>query len=284
MARLPARWRSLMGVPGIVAVALAAGALYQRRGASRNRRQFPPPGRLIDVGGHRLHVSCEGHGNPFVLLESGIAASSLRWTLVQPGIAKFTRVCAYDRAGLAWSDAAASATTFERIVDELSAVLARLAPRSRYVLVGHSFGSFVVRGYAARHPERVAALVLVDPAMEWLLPTPRRRRMLWGGRQLSRIGAVLAHLGVVRACLTLLTHGAPGAPRQFVKVFGPTAARTLARLVGEDASFRPTSTRSSRPSGASQSVFTRWPRTCQHSNETVRSLLRSCRPVRFPLL
>ena len=214
-------------------MALAAGALYQRRGASRDRRQFPPPGRLIDVGGHRLHVTCEGHGSPLVLLESGIAASSLSWALVQPGIAKFTRVCAYDRAGLAWSDAAASARTFERIVDELSAVLARLAPGSRYVLVGHSFGSFVVRGYAARHPERVAALVLVDPAMEWLLPTPRRRRMLWGGRQLSRIGALLAHLGVVRACLTLLTHGAPGAPRQFVRIFGPTAARTLARLVGE---------------------------------------------------
>jgi len=168
-----------------------------------------------------------------VLLEAGIAASSLSWTVVQPQIAAFTRVCAYDRAGLAWSEPSSCPRTFDRIVTELGAVLARTAPGERYVLVGHSFGSFVVSAYARRHPEQVAGIVLVDPALEWLTTTSQQARLLRGGRQLSRVGAMLAHVGVVRACLALLTGGAPGAPRRFVKVFGPTAARTLERLVGE---------------------------------------------------
>src|SRR5688500_17342462 len=106
---------------------------------------FPPPGLLVDVGGHRLHVICSGSGSPVVLLESGIAASSLSWSIVQPEIAKFTRVCAYDRAGLAWSEVASCPRTFEQIVDELATVLADVAPGERYVLVGHSFRSLVIR-------------------------------------------------------------------------------------------------------------------------------------------
>jgi pimeloyl-ACP methyl ester carboxylesterase len=212
---------------------LLVGALYQRWGAARNRRQFPPPGTFVDVGGHSLHVVCAGAGAPTVLLESGIAASSLSWAIVQPAVAAFTRVCAYDRAGLAWSEAPSRPRTFSRIVDELAMLVDRLAGPDRVILVGHSFGSFVVRSYAARAPERVAGLVLVDPATEWLQMTPGRARLIKGGRQLSKIGALLAQLGVVRACLALLTGGAPGAPRRFVRVFGPTAAATLERLVGE---------------------------------------------------
>lgn len=222
-----------MALLAAVVALLAAGALYQAVAARRLRLQFTPPGQLIDVGGHRLHLICRGSGSPAVLLEAGIAASSLSWSLVLPEIAKFTRVCAYDRAGLAWSDAASCPRTFERIVDELSTVLARVGPGEGYVLVGHSFGSFVVRAYAARHPGNVRGLVLVDPPTEWLTMTPQRVRMLGGGRHLSRIGALLAHLGVVRACLALLTGGAPAAPRRFVRVFGSAAARMLERLVGE---------------------------------------------------
>jgi pimeloyl-ACP methyl ester carboxylesterase len=168
-----------------------------------------------------------------VLLESGIAASSLSWAAVQPEIARFTRVCAYDRAGFAWSDAPSCPRTLDRIVEELSAVLTHLDGRGPVILVGHSFGSFIVRAYAARHPGIVAGLVLLDPPTEWLTRTPQGTRMLKGGAQLSRVGALLAHLGVVRACLALLTGGAPGVPRRFVRLFGPTASHTLERLVGE---------------------------------------------------
>jgi pimeloyl-ACP methyl ester carboxylesterase len=214
-------------------IALAAGVAYQRLGTRRDRRYLRPPGRLVAVGGHRLHVVCAGAGSPLVLFESGIAASSLSWARVQPAVAAFTRACAYDRAGLAWSESPSGPRTFERIVDELGAVLSEVGSDGRCVLVGHSFGCFIVSAWAARQPAGVAALVLVDPATEWLALTPERARLLRGGRHLSRIGALLANIGVVRACLALLTGGAPAAPRGFVKVFGPTAARTLERLVGE---------------------------------------------------
>jgi pimeloyl-ACP methyl ester carboxylesterase len=193
----------------------------------------PPPGELIEVGGHRLHVTCEGRGAPLVLLEAGIAASSLSWARTLPAIAAFTRVCAYDRAGLAWSDAPSGPRTFEVICEELGTVLARVSQQSRSILVGHSFGSLIVSGYAARHPEHVAGLVLVDPPTEWLEPNKARARMLRGGRQLSRIGALLARFGVVRASLALLTGGRPRAARGVARMFGPTASRTLERLVGE---------------------------------------------------
>jgi pimeloyl-ACP methyl ester carboxylesterase len=167
------------------------------------------------------------------LLESAIAASSLSWAVVQPAVAQFTRVCAYDRTGLGWSEASPGSKSVDRTLGELDAVLKHAGFGARSVLVGHSFGSLLVRAYAARHPAKVAGLVLIDPPMEWLTATADRAWMLRGGRSLSKLGALLAHAGVVRACLALLTRGAPGAPRRFVRIFGPATARTLERLVGE---------------------------------------------------
>jgi pimeloyl-ACP methyl ester carboxylesterase len=196
-------------------------------------RRFPPPGDLIDVGGHRLHVACSGAGRPPVLFEAGIAGSSLSWALVQPAVARFTRVCAYDRAGLAWSDAPSCPRTFTRIVDELETVISGPLSGERVVLVGHSFGSFVVRGYASRRPAEVAGLVLVDPAVEWLTPDPHRAYRLRRARRLARVGAWLAHVGVPGVLLGKLIGGAPSAPRRFSRLFGETVAQTLGRLVGE---------------------------------------------------
>jgi pimeloyl-ACP methyl ester carboxylesterase len=225
---------SALVVAGLVAAVLVlAGVAYQLVGLARDARRFPPPGQLVDVGGHRLHAVCRGHGAPTVVLESAIAASSLSWARVQPAVAQFTSVCAYDRAGLAWSDPSSVPRTFARIVDELHAWLTTLDCATPYILVGHSFGVFVGLTYAARHPQRVAGLVLVDPPSEWTHMDRRQSRMLQGGVLLSRVGSLLARIGVVRACLALLTGGAPAAPRQFVKVFGPTTARTIERLVGE---------------------------------------------------
>jgi pimeloyl-ACP methyl ester carboxylesterase len=218
---------------GVLVLLITAGALYQAFGSRRARRQFAPPGVFIDVGGHRLHAVCRGDGTPLVLMESAVAASSLSWSLVQPAIASFTRVCAYDRAGLAWSDVPSCPRTFDRIVGELAAVLTHVEAATPSVLVGHSFGTFVLLAYAARHPASVAGLVLIDPPTEWVTMTRQRSRLIRGGRYLSRVGALLARVGLVRVCLALLTGGAPGAPRRFVRVFGPTAARTLERLVGE---------------------------------------------------
>ncbi len=220
-------------IVGSIALIVAAGVLYQRLAGAAAARRIRPPGEFVDVGGHRLHVTCSGAGRPTVLFEAGIAASSLSWATVQPAVARFTRACTYDRAGLAWSDAPSGARTFDRIVEELETVLAHVARGERCVLVGHSFGSFVVRGFAVRHPNRIAGLVLVDPAIEWLTPNSQQAYRLRRAQFLARAGAWLAHAGVPRACLALLIGGAPSAPQRFSRLFGQTVALTLARLVGE---------------------------------------------------
>ena len=219
----------------VIAALVVVGVLYQRVAARRHRQRFPPPGLLIDVGGHRLHAICRGSGSPVVLLESGIAASSLSWAVVQPEIAKFTRVCAYDRAGLAWSDAASCPRSFDQIVDELSTVLARVAPGERYVLVGHSFGSFVIRAYAARNPEQ----------RHWVGDGGPAHRMVDDARlnapgcceaegSCPESARVLAHIGVVRACLRSVDAAVRLARRGDSSGCSvATAARTLERLVGE---------------------------------------------------
>jgi len=220
-------------IVGVLAALIVAAMLYQRAASRAASRRFPAPGELIDVGGHRLHVTCSGIGRPPVVLEAGIAASSLSWAAVAPSVAQFTRVCTYDRAGLAWSDVPSCPRTFERIVEEFATVIARVAPGDRCILVGHSFGSFIVRGYAMRHPDAVAGLVLVDPAVEWLRPDTERAYRLRRAQYLARIGAVLAHVGIPRALLALLVGGAPAAPQRFSRLFGDTVAQTLGRLVSE---------------------------------------------------
>ncbi len=216
-----------------VGFVLATGALYQLIGARRSAARFPAPGVMVDVGDERLHVVCAGSGDPAVVFESGISASSLSWTRVLREVAMFTRACAYDRAGLGWSAPAKSPRTVAQMLHELEGVVASAARVAPPVLVGHSFGAFLVCAYASRRPEAVAGLVLLDPPSEWHEISSVQAHQLWGGMQLARIGGVLARFGVVRACLSLLTGGAPGVPRNFVRIFGPTAARTLERLVGE---------------------------------------------------
>lgn len=221
-----------LGVPVCVGLGAAAvaGIFYQRIGARRDRRRFPPSGRLVDVGGHRLHVVVRGSGAPFVLLESAIAASSLSWFRVQHALAPHATVCAYDRAGLGWSDPSPEPPSLARVLGDLRTLLPR---DTRSILVGHSFGAFVCLAYAAQYPAETAGLVLVDPPTDWTNMSARQAGLLRGAVYLSRFGALLARLGVVRVCLTLLTGGLPAAPRYFVKVFGATTSGTLERLVGE---------------------------------------------------
>jgi pimeloyl-ACP methyl ester carboxylesterase len=217
----------------VAALVLAAGALYQFVGSRTSARRYAAPGVMVVVDGQRLHVVCGGNGRPSVLFESGIAASSLSWSRVLPEVAAFTRACAYDRAGLGWSEPCRQQRTVSRMLGELRGVLQDGAEAGRVVLVGHSFGALLVCAYASANPAAVAGLVLLDPPSEWLHMTPQQARLLRGGIQLSRVGGLLARFGIVRACLSFLTGGAPAVPRNVVRLFGPTAARTLERLVGE---------------------------------------------------
>jgi pimeloyl-ACP methyl ester carboxylesterase len=173
---------------------------------------------LIDAGGHRLHVTCAGTGSPAVIFDAALGASSLSWCHVQPGVARVTTACAYDRAGLGWSEAGPLPRTAGRIARELHEVLRASGTQPPYVLVGHSFGALVVRIFTARHPTEVSGLVLIDPAdpEEWLDPGEHQRRQIARGARLCRYGARAARSGVARVVAGLVGLGALAPARALV--------------------------------------------------------------------
>jgi pimeloyl-ACP methyl ester carboxylesterase len=161
------RWtkRALAGVVALLLLG-ALGAAYQWLATRRDLAATPPPGQLVDIGGYRLHLWCMGAGAPAVVLESGHGGSAFTWPQVQREAATFTRVCAYDRAGLGYSDASPKPRTSGRIAEELSQLIERSALGSPVVLVGASLGGFAARILASEHRELVAGLVLVDASHE----------------------------------------------------------------------------------------------------------------------
>jgi pimeloyl-ACP methyl ester carboxylesterase len=187
-------------VTGLAALIALAG-LFQFIGSRRDARRYPPPGRMIGIhGGRRLHARVEGSGSPPVVFEAGISASSINWTCIQSAVARFTSTCAYDRAGLAWSDPPRGGFDVDRMLADLGTLLDKLYPGRACVLVGHSYGGLLIRLFAERYPERVAGIVLVDAvlATSWAQPNAFRARTKRKGQRLARYGAWAARLGIVR--------------------------------------------------------------------------------------
>jgi pimeloyl-ACP methyl ester carboxylesterase len=162
-----------------------------------------------------------GEGRPVVVFDAALGGSSISWTLVHAPVAAMTRACAYDRAGFAWSDAGPMPRTAGRAADELRVLLANAGEPPPYVLVGHSFGGFVMRIFAARYPEITAGLVLVDPAhpADWLDPSPRDRLKVERGTQLCRQGAFASKIGLARVVSELVGIGAATPARKLVDLF-----------------------------------------------------------------
>lgn len=167
MTRLK-RWlkHGFVAVISLTFTLAVAGVTYQAVSNWRDQRRFQPEGKLVDVGGYRLHVFCAGEGSPAVILESGLGVPGLGWTLVEQDAAKFTRVCYYDRAGYGFSDPGPEPRTSLQIARELHALLERTPVPAPYVLVGHSLGGFNVRVFAGQYPRDVAGVVLVDSSHE----------------------------------------------------------------------------------------------------------------------
>ena len=135
-----------------------------------------PPGRLVDIGGRRLHLNCTGSGAPTVILEAGASSFAIDFSLVQPGIARTNRVCSYDRAGSGWSDSRNAVETPASVVADLHKALETAGERSPFILVGASFGGIYVRLYQLDYPGDVAGLVLIDPPSEDRLFTMYQRQ------------------------------------------------------------------------------------------------------------
>lgn len=146
--------------------------------------EMPPmPGKRYDIGGHRLHIQCMGEGQPTTIIDTGLGDDSFDWQSILQQSSQITRTCIYDRAGYGWSDYGPRPRNSRRIAYELGLLLEQANIPPPYLLVGHSFGGFNLRLFAASHPDDIAGLILVDSSHEMQyerlnikLPPPRKGR------------------------------------------------------------------------------------------------------------
>jgi len=154
--------RGILGLIVTVLLLAIAGTVYQTAATETDRKNFPPPGNLIDVGGFKMHIYCTGEGNPTIILDTMSGGGSPYWGWIQPELAQKTRVCTYDRAGFYWSESDPEPQTLARTVRNLHTLLVNANIEGPYLLVGHSIGGLYVRQFAEDYPEQVAGLVLLD--------------------------------------------------------------------------------------------------------------------------
>jgi len=183
---------SLASLLGLMLV----GYIYEPIAEAADAKAYPPPGQMVDVGGYHLHINCTGSGSPTVVVESGWGDMSATWGWVQPEIAKTTRICTYDRAGMGWSESSPQPRTAREYAKELHTLLTKANEPGPYILVGHSMGGFTVIVYAHDYPAEVSGLVLIDSQdlptsnVATYQPAPKP-----GGTSLP---SLLARIGLVR--------------------------------------------------------------------------------------
>ena len=220
------RWL-LYPVVAMLAIS-AVGGGYETVREAVDANAYPMPGQLIDVGGHRLHLNCTGSGSPTVVLEPGGGAmsSSLGW--ITPAVARDTRVCTYDRAGRGWSDSADTAQDGAQIATDLHTLLHAAGVPGPYVLAGHSFGGLYTLTFAARYPDEVAGLVLVDSTAPAPRPSPAIASPDDAGSydimgRASALASITARLGLARLYGVLAGDGLPPQSHDQVSARAATA-------------------------------------------------------------
>jgi len=191
-------WQWSLTIAVAFGVLLIIGYIYERLGHRRDARLNPPPGKLVEVNGQRLHMLCKGNMGPTVVIEQGAGELSRFWWPLQDEIAKFARVCTYDRAGYAWSETARGARTVEERVEDLHSLLAKGDIPGPYLLVAHSYGGMIVRDFATKYPGEVAGLVLVDTPEERSIFDREVLAFYAKARMLNRVAAVAARFGALR--------------------------------------------------------------------------------------
>ena len=185
--------RCLIGAELIALLLLCSvGLVYEHRAQERDRKFYPAPGKLVDLGGYRLHLDCAGTG-PTVVLEYGHQGAYTDWLRVRPQIADFARVCIYDRAGYGWSDSSPKARIPSIMADELHTLLHSAGEPPPYILVGHSFGGLNALMFAHKFPAEVRGIALVDASVPELMSHLR-----WRDRVRLRLTQVAIPFGLPR--------------------------------------------------------------------------------------
>lgn len=203
--RVLGRWllRGVLALFGLLILAAVTGAVYESIARFSDEKRFPAPGRLVNIGTHRLHINCTGQGSPTVILDAGAAMWSTSWWWVQHDLAATTRVCSYDRTGMGWSDPGPGPGSMDGIqtAKELHLLLEKAGERGPFVYVGHSLGGMLARIYYQQFPRDLAGMVLIEPGDPQLLlddhPSLRRTDIQPCGRRCT-IGRIAARLGVAR--------------------------------------------------------------------------------------
>jgi pimeloyl-ACP methyl ester carboxylesterase len=223
-----------------VALLLGVGAIWEQVERQHAVRDFPAPGRLVDIGGRRIQIDCRGTGSPAVVFESGLDINgSLSWTKVQDEVAKFTRACAYSRAGIIWSDDKDGPHDGVGVARDLHATLAAANEKGAFVLVGHSLGGLYITIYTKLYGDEVAGLVYVDASH----PDQQKRMEAALGRlpgssamvAVTRVALRLRWTGVVRleALLLLGGHTPLNVPSETVKISTVFASKSAAAAIAE---------------------------------------------------
>jgi pimeloyl-ACP methyl ester carboxylesterase len=214
----------------------AVGGGWQTVRAASESNPYLTSGRLIEVDGHQMHLSCAGSGSPTVVLEPGAGGTSASMGWVAPAVADQTRVCVYDRAGRGGSDLADSAQDGARVATDLHTLLDRAGEPGPYVLAGHSFGGLYVRIFAAHYPDEVAGLVLIDstasqdPAKP-VIPTEEQSSYDGVGR-FATLASLSARIGLTRLYGELVPGTLPPRSEEMLKY--DTAQASTVRSVVEE--------------------------------------------------
>ena len=234
------RWLKRIGI-GILALLVAAvliGTAYEMSARHRIAAEFAPPGKLVDIGGRRIHLDCRGAGAPIVVFESGLDMyGSLSWSAVQDQVAQTTRACSYDRAGILWSDRAQGARNGAAVASDLHAALQAAGERGPYVMVGHSLGGPYVMTFARQFGDDVAGIVFVDASH----PDQQRRMKEAIGQQIEpsmagpKLAAAVAWMGVPRLFAGSVGH--PQAPARANAAMSAYLPRSLQPMLDEQAAI-----------------------------------------------
>ena len=220
---------AMAGLVSLSLLLVCAGALWQAIASRRDLRQNPPPGRLVDVGGYRMHINSAGEGSPTVILDSGLSDSSLSWYKVQPEVARFVRVVSYDRAGLGWSDPSPSPRNSRVFAEELHTLLRNAGIPAPFVLVGHSMGGYDVRIFASLYRPEVGGMVLVDASHPDLFQRAGMRQNFGLWRTFLVIRQRLMPFGIPRL-IGWCDEGAPQPALRTVECRSSRYDETLAEL------------------------------------------------------
>lgn len=211
---------------------LLAGYVYESSAEAADAKAYPAPGQLVDVGGYRLHINCAGAGSPTVVIEAGLADWSTGWAFVQQEVAKSTRVCTYDRAGLGWSDPGLLPRDAAHFTQELHTLLQNAGISGPYVIAGHSLGGLTVRLFAHNYASEVAGVVLIDSMsprqftqsqLEAQPPTEIHRQSFSFPDWVARFGIVR----LLARPLGLMPSGTPDENAYFARLVRPPSAQAF---------------------------------------------------------